>query len=99
VYAWYFDVVPPGVPTERRHTTDAGALLYVGIAPKQPPANGRPASRQSLRTRVRYHYRGNAAGSTLRLTLGASYPTNWTSPSDALAAEPGSRLRLRGSSD
>ncbi|MFI1843303.1 GIY-YIG nuclease family protein [Streptomyces microflavus] len=27
-------------------------------------------STQSLRKRVRYHYRGNAAGSTLRLTLG-----------------------------
>ncbi|MFD1272488.1 GIY-YIG nuclease family protein [Streptomyces kaempferi] len=35
----------------------AGRLLYVGIAPR-------------LRKRVRYHYRGNAAGSTLRLTLG-----------------------------
>ncbi|WP_244328665.1 GIY-YIG nuclease family protein [Streptomyces marokkonensis] len=28
------------------------------------------ASTQNLRKRVRYHYRGNAAGSTLRLTLG-----------------------------
>ncbi|WP_323183900.1 MULTISPECIES: GIY-YIG nuclease family protein [unclassified Streptomyces] len=27
-------------------------------------------SAQNLRKRVRYHYRGNAAGSTLRLTLG-----------------------------
>ncbi|MFI9255333.1 GIY-YIG nuclease family protein [Streptomyces sp. NPDC053069] len=27
-------------------------------------------STQKLRKRVRYHYRGNAAGSTLRLTLG-----------------------------
>ncbi|MEO3764594.1 GIY-YIG nuclease family protein [Streptomyces sp. B8F3] len=27
-------------------------------------------SKQNLRKRVRYHYRGNAAGSTLRLTLG-----------------------------
>jgi hypothetical protein len=27
-------------------------------------------SRQSLRTRIRYHFRGNAAGSTLRLSLG-----------------------------
>jgi hypothetical protein len=45
-------------------------LLYGGIAPKAPPANGRPASQQTLRTRTRYHYTGNAAGSTLRLTLG-----------------------------
>ncbi|MFJ6086529.1 GIY-YIG nuclease family protein [Streptomyces sp. NPDC092369] len=28
-------------------------------------------STQNLRKRVRYHYRGNAAGSTLRLTLGS----------------------------
>lgn len=27
-------------------------------------------SKQTLRSRIRYHYRGNAAGSTLRLTLG-----------------------------
>jgi hypothetical protein len=27
-------------------------------------------SRQTLRFRIRYHYRGNAEGSTLRLTLG-----------------------------
>jgi hypothetical protein len=35
-----------------------------------PPGNGRPASKQTLRSRIRYHYRGNAAGSTLRLSLG-----------------------------
>ncbi|GAB3987304.1 hypothetical protein GCM10029978_105550 [Actinoallomurus acanthiterrae] len=45
-------------------------LLYVGISPKAPPTNGRTPSRQTIRTRVRYHYRGNAEGSTLRLTLG-----------------------------
>lgn len=45
-------------------------LLYVGIAPKAPPRNGRPPSSQRLCHRVRYHYRGNAEGSTLRLTLG-----------------------------
>ncbi|RNL98558.1 hypothetical protein EFE23_13740 [Micromonospora solifontis] len=46
-------------------------LLYVGISPKAPPSNGRPPSRQTIRSRIRYHYRGNAAGSTLRLTLGS----------------------------
>jgi hypothetical protein len=45
-------------------------LLYVGISPKAPPRNGRRPSRQTVRSRVRYHYRGNAEGSTLRLTLG-----------------------------
>lgn len=32
--------------------------------------NGKAPSRQNLNKRIRYHYRGNAAGSTLRLTLG-----------------------------
>jgi len=49
---------------------DGRRLLYVGISPKPPPANGTPASRQQLRSRLHQHYRGNAAGSTLRLTLG-----------------------------
>ena len=51
-------------------TWDGCTLLYGGIAPKAPPANGQLASQQSLRHRIRYHYQGNAAGSTLRLTLG-----------------------------
>jgi hypothetical protein len=45
-------------------------LLYVGISPKEPPANGRAPSRSTLRQRLRTHYAGNAAGSTLRKTLG-----------------------------
>lgn len=60
VYGWYFEQSPdPRLP--------AGRLLYVGIAPRHM---GTRASRQNLRTRVRYHFRGNAEGSTLRLTLG-----------------------------
>ncbi|MFF3817423.1 GIY-YIG nuclease family protein [Streptomyces bluensis] len=60
VYGWHFEEAPhPDV--------DAGRLLYVGIAPRYM-ANR--TSTQNLRKRVRYHYRGNAAGSTLRLTLG-----------------------------
>jgi hypothetical protein len=42
----------------------------VGISPSKPPTNGKLPSRQSLAKRLRYHYAGNAAGSTLRLTLG-----------------------------
>lgn len=49
---------------------DGLTLLYVGIAPKPPPRNGRQPSTQTLRHRIRYHLQGNAAGSTLRLTLG-----------------------------
>lgn len=60
VYGWHFK--------ERPHPDlDGGLLLYVGIAPRYM-ANR--TSTQNLRKRVRYHYRGNAAGSTLRLTLG-----------------------------
>ena len=43
----------------------ADTLLYVGISPKNA------ISSQTLRTRITYHFRGNAEGSTLRLTLGA----------------------------
>lgn len=39
-------------------------LLYLGISPKDE------RSRQTLRKRIVYHLRGNAEGSTLRLTLG-----------------------------
>ncbi|MEV5083122.1 GIY-YIG nuclease family protein [Streptomyces sp. NPDC056159] len=60
VYGWHFDEAP-------HPELDAGRLLYVGIAPRYM-ANR--TSTQNLRKRVRYHYRGNAAGSTLRLTLG-----------------------------
>ncbi|WDV54556.1 hypothetical protein PV963_31435 [Streptomyces coeruleorubidus] len=60
VYGWHFKQAP-------HHDLDAERLLYVGIAPRYM-ANR--ISTQNLRKRVRYHYRGNAAGSTLRLTLG-----------------------------
>jgi hypothetical protein len=70
VYAWYFKRAPANVSTAGCLTIDGKVLLYVGISPKAPPANGLPASRQNLRTRLRYHMRGNAEGSTLRLTLG-----------------------------
>jgi hypothetical protein len=70
VYGWYFKEVPPGVPTAGCVTHGDRTLLYVGISPKRPPFNGGKPSSQNLRTRIRYHYRGNAEGSTLRLTLG-----------------------------
>lgn len=60
VYGWHFEQAP-------HPDLVAGRLLYVGIAPRYM-ANR--TSTQNLRKRVRYHFRGNAAGSTLRLTLG-----------------------------
>jgi hypothetical protein len=70
VYAWYFREIPPHVPWVNCHRYGQHTLLYVGISPKAPPRNGAAPSRQKLFDRVRYHYRGNAEGSTLRLTLG-----------------------------
>jgi hypothetical protein len=70
VYGWYFKEVPSGVPTAGCVAHGDLTLLYVGISPKRPPVNGGKPSSQNLRTRIRYHYRGNAEGSTLRLTLG-----------------------------
>ena len=70
LYAWYFDEPVPGVPRDGCHVTDHGTLLYVGISPGPPPRNGKAPSTQNLYKRVRYHYTGNAEGSTLRLTLG-----------------------------
>lgn len=60
VYGWHFEQSP-------HPDLEAGQLLYVGIAPRYM-ANR--TSAQNLRKRLRNHYRGNAAGSTLRLTLG-----------------------------
>lgn len=60
IYGWHF-TTPPA------NDLHAFQLLYVGIAPRHISTR---TSRQNLRTRVRYHYRGNAYGSTLRLTLG-----------------------------
>ncbi|WP_203700824.1 GIY-YIG nuclease family protein [Asanoa iriomotensis] len=86
VYAWYFPVVPSLVPVEGCHRFGGATLLYVGISPKAPAMNGRPPSRQTIRQRIRYHFRGNAYGSTLRLTLGS-----------LLADELGIRLTRVGS--
>jgi hypothetical protein len=86
VYAWYFAELPPRVFTDGCHRYRSMPLLYVGIAPKAPPRDGRPGSRQTVRKRLQYHFRGNAAGSTLRLTLGC-----------LLAEELGIGLRRVGS--
>ena len=69
-YAWYFREVPPGVPVDGCHQDQGLWLLYVGISPSKPPTNGKLPSKQSLAKRIRYHFTGNAEGSTLRLTLG-----------------------------
>jgi len=67
VYFWWFKEIPPGVPAENCITCDGYTLLYVGISPDQ---RGKPNSRSNLRKRIKTHFSGNAAGSTLRRTLG-----------------------------
>ncbi len=67
VYFWWFKEIPTGVPAEGCITCDGYTLLYVGISPDQ---RGKPNSRSNLRKRIKTHYSGNAAGSTLRRTLG-----------------------------
>jgi len=70
VYAWYFrDFLPASVTADCIRFGEL-RLLYVGISPSAPPTNGKAPSKQSLWHRIRYHYRGNAEGSTLRLSLG-----------------------------
>lgn len=88
LYGWYFKSLPPGVPRRDCHRVHGATLLYVGISPRQPPANGASPSRQHLLGRIRYHFRGNAWGSTLRLTLGC-----------LLAARLGIALRRVGSGE
>lgn len=70
IYGWYFDMPPGDVPAAASHEWQGHRLLYVGIAPKKPAVLAVRASRRTLAKRIREHYNLNAAGSTLRLTLG-----------------------------
>jgi hypothetical protein len=87
VYGWWFRQLPAvELNTSACLKRNGLTLLYTGISPKRPPTNGRPPSTQTLRHRIRYHYKGNAEGSTLRKTLGI-----------LLADELGVQLRRVGS--
>jgi hypothetical protein len=83
VYAWFFKEVPPCVPIEGCLTHNGLTLLYIGISPDK---KGESNSAQTLQQRVRYHFKGNADGSTLRRSLGI-----------LLAKESGFPLRKVGS--
>ena len=79
---------PSGHAGGIHHRGEFGYLLYVGIAPREPrPSDSRPSS-QTVRKRIRNHFRGNASGSTLRLTLGS-----------LMAVELGVQLRRIGKSE
>lgn len=82
-YLWFFRRWPMCIPVDDCLQFHDARLLYVGISPDQ---RSKPQSRQNLRTRIRYHLKGNAEGSTLRRTLGV-----------LLAEESGYPLRRVGS--
>lgn len=86
VYGWWFRTLPPLVVADACQLHQGLRLLYAGVSPNRPPQNGRAPSKQNLRGRIRYHYTGNAEGSTLRKTLGC-----------LLAGQLGIQLRRVGS--
>jgi GIY-YIG catalytic domain len=87
IYAWYFKQSPSrGIQWEKCWSCLGHHLLYIGISPKKPSTNGTQRSSQNLRKRIAYHMRGNAYGSTLRLSVGC-----------LLAASLGIQLRRVGS--
>jgi hypothetical protein len=90
IHGWWFRDVPDAIDASRCETRDGLTLLYVGIAPTPPPANGKRPVSQDLSKRIRYHFGGvtgaSAEGSTLRKSLGVLLP-----------AELGMELRRVGS--
>ena len=86
IYGWWFRQLPPLVEASGCCQNQGLTLLYAGISPKQVPVSGRGPSLENLQKRIRYHYTGNAEGSTLRKTLGC-----------LLADELGIQLRRVGS--
>lgn len=69
IYGWWFDAELAGISTEGAAAIGRHHLLYVGIAPRRPSANGR-ISKRNLRTRILRDHLGNRIGSsTLRRTL------------------------------
>jgi len=85
LYFWWFKHSPPIVPLENCQELNGLKLLYIGIA-----SDGRtkPNSRSTLRKRIKNHFRGDAACSTLRKKLGV-----------LLANESGFPLRRVGSNN
>ena len=70
VYGWWFRELPGAMDPHACVSRDGLTLLYAGISPKRPTMNGRTPSRQTLQSRIKTHYCGNAEGSTLRRSLG-----------------------------
>ena len=71
VYRWYFrSSCFQQVPTEDSLLVrESFRRLYVGISPRKPRTDGQ-RSKATLKSRIRFHFEGNAERSTLRLSLG-----------------------------
>jgi hypothetical protein len=72
-HGWWFRTVPGNIDVSKCEQRDGLTLLYVGISPTAPPADGKRPISQDLRKRIRYHFgggKGDAEGSTLRKSLG-----------------------------
>lgn len=83
LYGWYFRELPPGVDGSACVRRLGRTLLYVGIAPSRPLGYNSLPSTQSLKSRIRMHYAGNAEASTLRRSLGALLRTKLKLQADA----------------
>ena len=70
---WWFREIPGDIDVSGCEQQDGWTLLYVGISPGPPPANGRPQTPQDISKRTRYHFGAGSAsadGSPLRKSLG-----------------------------
>jgi len=90
-FGWWFRTLPAELDVSGCEQRDGLTLLYVGISPTPPPANGKRPVSEDLRKRIRYHFGGgnaSAEGSTLRKSLGV-----------LLAKDLGIELRRIGSGE
>jgi hypothetical protein len=72
-HGWWFREIPGDIDVSGCIQRDGWTLLYVGISPGPPRADGKPQNPQDLRKRIRYHFgarNASADGSTLRKSLG-----------------------------
>lgn len=70
---WWFREIPGEIDVSGCEQRDGWTLLYVGISPGPPRADGKPSVPQDIRKRTRYHFgagAANAEGSPLRKSLG-----------------------------
>ena len=85
IYAWYLSNIPGGFDLGVQHVHQDHKLVYVGVAPGRPNAEG------ELHQRLRIHCRGKLRRSTFRrtvaamLTLGPSPPSEYAAMLDSPA--------------